>query len=206
VPDITATPTTPGRYRLSFLVGGLLAGPAAIAAPLYVEMGDWTAVRAALDAGNLLHARTLATAQRTGREVVQRMSTLMPDEVAYLATAPGTDRRHLMWVALARRYALVAEFADEVLRDRFLLGAGTLGPADFDRFWASKARWHDELTALRPSTRTKLRTNLFLAMREAGLLDTGGAIVSPLLSPRLTAFLGARSPSELRFFPIGGVR
>jgi hypothetical protein len=177
-----------------------------IAAPLYVRLGDWQTVRAALDKDNLLHARTRASAVRTGRELVQRLGTLTGEEVKHLAKAPSPDRKHLMWAAFARRYEFVAEFAEEVLRDKFLLGVTTLTSEDFERFWVSKALWHDELEALKPSTRVKLRTNLFLALRQAGFLTEGSLIVSPLLSREVTAFLQDRRPSDIRFFPVGGVQ
>lgn len=193
--------TIPQPYRLSFLVGGLFAEESRVAARLHGELGDWAAARRALDEGNLLHARTHATAVRLARELIQRMATLSDEETAHVATAPGPDHRHLMWVAFCRRYAFVGEFAQEVLRDGFLLGAPALGAEDFERFWAAKALWHHELDTVKPSTRSKLRVNLFLAMRQAELLDDG-RILSPLLSCEVASFLRARTPSDLRFFPV----
>jgi len=198
-------PSAGARYRLSCLVGGLLSAEAAIAAPVYVELGAWPATRAALDRDNLLHARTRASATRTSRELVSRLATLTDAEVRHIVDAPSPDRQHLMWAAFCRRYALVAEFAEEVLRDNFLLGRLSLTRDDFDRFWARKALWHPELEALADSTRAKLRSNLFLALRQAGMLTEDGAIVPALLSGDVTEFLTRRRPSDLRFFPTGGV-
>jgi len=191
---------------LSFLVGGLLAEEAAIAAPVYLKLGNWTAVRKALDEGNLLHARTQASAARIARELVQRMGTLTDAEVKYLVRASSPDRKHLMWMAFARRYEFVAEFAEEVLRDKFLLGEARLDADDFERFWSGKALWHEELDNLKDSTRRKLRTNLYLAMRQAGFMTRDGLIVSPLLSVEVVRFLKARVPSDVRFFPVGGAQ
>lgn len=200
----STTATTPEPYWLSFVVGGLLATEATIAAPLYLELCDWASVQAALNADNLLHARTRSTAARLTRELIQRLSVLTDAEIAYLADAPGPDRLHLMWVALCRHYVFVAEFAQEVLRDHYLLGVSRLVPADFERFWDSKALWHAELEEARPATRTKLRTNLFLALRQSGMLADDATIVSPLLSPEVLDLLDGRTPSDRRFFPVGG--
>ena len=79
-----------------------------------------------------------------------------------------------------------------------------LVPADFERFWDSKALWHAELEKTRPSTRNKLRTNLFLALRQSGMLADDATIISPLLSAEVSALLDARTPSDRRFFPVGG--
>lgn len=188
-------------YRLSFVVGGLLSTEATIAVPLYLRLHDWIAVRSALVEDNLLHARTRATAVRLAREVVQRMSTLNDAELSYLATALSPDRRPLLWAAACRHYEIVADFAHEVLRGSCLCGIDALSAADFERFWDVKALWHSELEETRPSTRAKIRTNLFLAMRQAGLLEEE-CIVEPLLSREVRVFLDQRSPSDLRFFPV----
>lgn len=193
--------TVPAPYRLSFVVGGLLSTEATIAAPLYLRLHDWTAVRSALAEDNLLHARTRATAVRLAREVVQRMSTLSEAEISYLETALSPDRRHLMWAAACRHYEIVADFAHEVLRGSYLSGVDALSAADFERFWDAKALWHSELEETKPSTRAKIRTNIFLAMRQAGLLE-GRGIVAPMLSREVRMLLDQRAPSDLRFFPL----
>lgn len=202
--DLSAVVTTSEPYRLSFALGGLLATGAMVAAPLYLDLHNWAAVRKALNADNLLHARTRSTAVRLTRELIQRMSVLSDAEIAYLVTAPGPERLHLMWAAMCRHYVFVAEFAQEVVRDHYLLGVSRLVPADFERFWDSKALWHAELEKISPSTHTKLRTNLFLALRQSGMLANDATLISPLLSPEVLALLDAQTPSDRRFFPVGG--
>lgn len=199
VTDATADVT---RYRLSFSVGGLFLQSASTGAGLYLEHGDWQAVRAAIDADNLLQSRTVASAKRLGRELVQRLSELTDDELRLLLDATAAERAHLMWVAACRRYALVGEFAEEVLHERFLLLAPTLDHHDFDSFVRSKALWHEELVEIKDSTLRKLRSNVFLMLMEAGLLSVAGRIMPALLSERLSVALGSRTPSDLRFFPV----
>lgn len=189
-------------YKLSFVVGGLLADRAEIVANVYLNLHDWKATQAELIAGNLLRCRTQSSSGRTGRELIQRMQTLDGDEIAYLVTAPSPDRLHLMWAAMCRRYEFVAEFASEVLRDQVVLGATTLTTEDFERFWSAKALWHPELDEVKSSTARKLCTNLFLAMREAGFITAGNVIVPPLLSSTVVKFLDKRTPSEIRWFPV----
>jgi hypothetical protein len=125
-------------------------------------------------------------------------------EVEHLLHSPSADRKHLMWVAFCRRYEMVGEFAEEVLRERFLLGVDVLSPEDFEMFWARKLLWHEELDVVKPSTHRKLRTNLFLAMRQADLLNGENVIQPPLISRQVGEFLSARNPSDLRFFPVLG--
>ncbi|PLS27305.1 DUF1819 family protein [Bifidobacterium parmae] len=179
------------RYRLSFTVGGLLAPQGRIFAALFVADGGFSGdlpddshvreselgerverVRRQAVDGNVLAIRTHAANVRMVREVLKRLSALTERELRYLAAAgtPMDDCRALMWVAMCRYYAIVGEFADEVLRDRYLMGMRTVTRGDYDRFILAKAMWHPELEELSPATAGKLRSNVFKAMGEAGLV------------------------------------
>lgn len=190
-----------GRYRLAFSVGGLFLQGASIGAGLYLDQRDWRAVRAAIDADNLLQARTVASAKRLGRELVQRLAELTDDELQLLLDATAAERGHLMWVAACRRYDLIGEFAEEVVRERFLLLTRSLGAEQFEFFVREKSMWHEELSSLADTTLRKLRTTVFLMLREAGLLSRSGEILPTVLSPRVVRELDKQAPSDVRFFP-----
>lgn len=189
------------RYKLSFSVGGLFLQGAPVAARLYLKVRDWAVVRAALDADNLLQARTASSAKRLGRELVQRLEGLTDTELELLTEATADERAQLMWVAACRRYQLIAEFAEEVLRERFLLMAPDLAPVHFEAFVRGKTLWHTELAGLEESTLRKLRTTLFLMMREADFVTADGIIVATVLSTRIHDELAKRTPSDVRLFP-----
>ena len=105
-----------------------------------------------------------------------------------------------MWTAACRRYELIGEFAEEVLRERYLTLAGTLTYQDFDSFIRARALWHEELTTIKQSTLQKLRGNVFKMLREAELLSEADHIMPAVLSERVAARFRARTPSDLRFF------
>jgi len=192
---------TVSRYRLSFTTGALLAREAALLAHVYLEEHDWERVRDRSVEANLLQARTYRTGVRLVREAVKRLSALSDDEVELLLEATASEREHLMWTAACRRYELIGEFAEEVLRERYLTLASSLAYEDFDSFVRAKALWHEELAIIKGSTLQKLRSNVFKMLREADLLSAAGHIVPAVLSERVAARLGARTPSDLRFFP-----
>lgn len=210
------------RYRLSFTVGGLLAPQGRIVASLFMDDEDRTDPHAlahdenelgeriarirrrAID-GNALSIRTQAASSRMVSEVIKRLSTLSGTELRCLAGAdtPTADRHALMWVAMCRYYALVGQFAHEVLRDHYLMGMPTVTYGDYDRFILAKAMWHPELETLSRTTASKLRANLFTAMHEAGLVDkTDNTLQPALLGNSLTGILEHR-PESFGFFPIG---
>lgn len=218
-----------GRYRLSFTVGGLLAEQGRTVAGLMV--GD-TAVAAAVDtlpsadrdddafapaellesvrryavAENVLQIRTHAAGVRIVNEVIKRLSALTMGELRCIADADmlQSDRRALMWVAMCRYYALVGEFAQEVLREHFLIGTTTITYGDYEHFMLGKAMWHPEIDDLSTSTSAKLRSNVFMAMAEAGLVNrTDDTIIPSLLSREVTGIL-MRRPESFGFFPMRG--
>jgi hypothetical protein len=189
------------RYVLSFTSGALLMREAAIVAPIYLRERDWAKVRAVIAGENLLQARTLASGFRLAREVIQRLTVLTDDEIELLIEATSTERGHLLWAAACRRYDLIGEFAEEVLRERFLLLTPTLTHDDFDSYMRGKSLWHTELAELKDTTRHKLRSNLFRMLKEAGLLTDSGRIQQAVMSQRVASALEARTPNDLRFFP-----
>lgn len=189
------------RYRLSFTTGALLAREATLLAPVYLEEHDWERARDRAVESNLLQTRTYRTGVRLARETVKRLSALTDDEVALLTELTTSERGYLMWTAACRRYELIGEFAEQVLRERYLLLAPTLGYDEFDRFVRSKALWHEELSQIKTSTLQKLRSNVFKMLQEAALLSEANFIVPAVLSQRLFDALARRRPSDLRFFP-----
>ncbi len=189
------------RYSLSFTSGSLLMRESAVAAPIYLAERDWTCVRRRLEDENLLQTRTASSGLRRSRETVQRLEVLTDPELELLVDATSTERGHLLWTAACRRYRLIGEFAEEVLRERFLLMSTQVTHQDFDAFIREKALWHEEVAELKESTFTKLRATLFRMLIEAGLLSEDGRIHQVLLSDRVVTLLEKHSPSDIRFFP-----
>lgn len=200
---MAGTPSA-SRYALSFTSGVLLMREALVAAPIYLREQDWAKVRELIEEDNLLQSRTVSTGRRVAREVAQRLAVLTDDELGLLVDSTTSERGHLLWAAACRRYDLIGEFAEEVLRERFLLLTPTLDYDDFDTFIRSKALWHEEVADLKDSTLRKLRSNVFRMLLEAGLLSKDSRILQAVLSTRVADVLSARTPSDIRFFPTGG--
>lgn len=193
---------TEGRYRISFTSGSLYHRESVKLAELYLSLYDWEEVRAQALRDNLLQARTESTAKRTCRETVARLQTLDDRELAFLQEANHQDQAHLLWVAVCRLYQLIADFAVEVIHERFITMNLDLSFEDFDAFYNRKSEWHDELDNASASTRNKLRQVLFRMLREAGLLGKDKTINAVLLSPRLVELLCQNKPDECLYFPV----
>lgn len=193
-------PDGPTRYALSFTSGALLVREGSILAQAYLSVGDWKQVRATARSENLLRARTTTSAVRRTRETIQRLQTLTPAEVQLLSSGVADERGYVMWLAACRRYHLIGEFAEDVVRERFLLLTPTLQYEHFDTFIRGRTLWHPELAELRESTMKKLRATVFQMLTEAGLLAEG-EIVAAVVSDGLRDAIHTHHPDDERFLP-----
>jgi hypothetical protein len=189
------------RYRLSFTTGGLFLQEAPIVVERYLALRDWQQTRKQVRNDNLLQVRTAAAALRISKELIARLELLESDELEELINGSARDRGYLLWIAACRRYAIIHDFAIEVLREHFLLLRRQLSFGDYDAFYNAKALWHSELDEIAQSTQHKLRQNLFRMLRDADLISDQQHIQTAMLSPRLAQLLARRGRDELLVFP-----
>ena len=191
---------TTDRYRLSFTTGGLFVQEAPLVAERYLALRDWSQTRYQVRNDNLLQVRTAAAALRISKELVSRLELLELTELEELVHGSLRDRGFLLWVAACRRYAIIHDFAVEVLREHYLLRRH-ISFKDYDAFYNSKALWHTELDEIATSTQHKLRQNLFRMLRDADLISDQQHIQAAMLSPRVAQLLARRGRDELLVFP-----
>jgi len=190
------------RYIMSFSTGGLFHRESVKLASLYLELCDWSSVLDTVIAENLLQTRTLNTLKRVCREVVSRLTTLSPRELEFLVEGSHQEQAYLLWLAVCRRYRFIADFAVEVLRERYITLKMDLTHEDFDAFFNRKSEWNLELDEITPATRNKLRQVLFKILREADLLTINNEINATMLSPRLLGLIHQGSRRDILYFPI----
>ncbi len=189
-------------YKMSFSTGGLNLPESIILSCMYLELNDWKLVREKAIAENILQARTISSLKRVCREVISRLKKLDDDELSFLVETNSIEQGYLLWIAVCRHYRFIAEFATEVLRERYISLKHDLTHEDFDIFYNQKSDWHMELEEIQPSTRKKLRQVLFRMLREAGLLGTNKMINAVMLSPMFIKVIVKTDSKELLYFPV----
>ncbi|MBI2354429.1 MAG: DUF1819 family protein [Deltaproteobacteria bacterium] len=190
------------KYNMSFTTGGLFHVESIKLAKIFLETNDWDIVRENVLANNLLQSRTMNTSKRNFREIVSRLKCLSPDELYLLVDSNLQDQGYILWVAVCRRYKFIAEFAIEVLRERYISLKNDLHNDEFDYFFNRKSEWHPELDMISSSTRLKLRQVLFKILREADLLTSNNIIHTAMLSPRLLNQISCSSYQDVLHFPV----
>jgi hypothetical protein len=190
------------KYSMSFTTGNLFHRESVQLAELYLKCQDWSAVREMVFAENLLQTRTRSTARRLYNEIASRLKRLDIVELQFLVQATHQDVGYLLWLAVCRRYQFIADFAAEVLRERYLDLKIDLPAGEFETFFDRKAEWSTELEAIRPTTRTKLRQVLFQLLREAGLLTKENIIIAATPSTELGEVIGREDRQDISHLPI----
>ena len=188
-------------YLMSFGTGGLFVNESVAVARLHAPSESWDATAATAQQSGAFPVRKESSARRSIREIVNRLKRLSDDELTLLIKGERSEQTAILWLATCRTYRFIAEFATEVLNERFFLLRTDLTYDDFDSFLATKEEWSPKLAGLSRSTKGKLRAVLFRLMREAEILSPDGRILGAMLSPRVLTVLHAGNSNELRFFP-----
>lgn len=133
---------------------------------------------------------------------MDRASMLNNSELEIVVSGSAPERHQMVWLAICLQYRFVADFAEEVVRERYLSMSSQLGPDTLDTFFVKKSFWHGELEELRPSTKHKLRQNLFRMLREAHIVSEAGLILPQVIGERVAKSLRERGPGSFLVFPV----
>ena len=187
---------------IAFSNRSLFVHESVMMAALFLDAADWNVVRAEVLSKNLLQSRTASNAERLCREFISRLKTLHLSELRLLFDGTPLEQGYILWIAICRRYKLIADFAVEVLRERYLSLKTHVKHEEFDSFFNRQAEWHPGLEKISPSTRSKQRQMLFKILREAELLDANHRIIPAMLSQRLVDVICDNDRSALLWFPV----
>jgi hypothetical protein len=192
--------TEDAPYIMSFSIGGLNLRESLIVTNAYLSSNDWDQARKLVIQENLLQSRMISSAKRMLREITARLQLLSERELHLFRTSPDQDQRHLLWLAICRRHAFIADFYTQVVHDRYLSLKETVGNDEFNIFWNQTEREHPELERISVLTREKLRTVVFKMMREVGLIPKDNHINTVLRSPLGQNSILMNAPQELSWF------
>ncbi len=202
-PNLPSDPMAQSEeYRLSFTSGGLLLQESTRIATLHSQTGDWSRTRECAVADNLLQARSPSSSVRRVGEVCARLRMLTERQLALFQEPMQVDQLLLLWLAVCKRYAILREFADEVVRSHFLSLQLVLSREEFDRFLEKKSVWHPKIEGLADSTRAKLARAAYQMLSEAGLISQELVIQPVLLSRELARAIVADDIELLHVYPI----
>jgi len=167
-------------------------------ADAYLTCEDWDVAQKKVLAGNLLQARSPASARRMERELRQRLIHLTPAQIRLAAHGMTDERTAIGWLAAMKGSRFIYAFASDILRAKLALLDPVVRASDYEAFILNQIAAHPDLASLTASSRAKIRSVLFSMVREAGMGLPGRSelrVQRPLVPP---AVLNAiRSDSKL---------
>jgi len=192
---------TTAKYSMSFTTGALFYHESVKLADLYMSTMSWDNVRNNVIIGNIIQARTINTLKRVTNEIISRLKMLTDQEIILFNDTDYADRKYILWLAICRRYAFIADFAVDVVYDNFISLKISVTYDDYNTFFNRKNEWNNELDNIASSTKIKLRQTLFKMMQEANLLDGNNTIIPVIPSTVFRVLLGEINRKETMFFP-----
>ena len=181
-----------GRLSLSYTAAGIRRADTVALARAFADCGDWGVVRRRSIQDDLLMIRQESSCKRVTSELLKRLRTLLPAELAALADPPSADFANAVcWLAICRTYAFVRGFVTGVVGLRWQEGVRTLSAGAYEAYVDDEAELHPELVALSEQTKARLRSQLFTMLREMGFLDRADELhpyllpegIGPLIDP-----------------------
>ncbi|MEG0993707.1 MAG: DUF1819 family protein [Bacteroidales bacterium] len=191
------------HYTFSFTAGSALINETRTVTDEYLRCGDWTETEKNLLNSNALQKPKQSTTKRLINEIRIRLQSLTDAQLRLLAYGTGSDAKAMIWLAIAKRYAYISDFASEVLLPKYASMDFILTEGDYLRFFNAKYATHPEMLKLSDASKGKIRGVLLLMLRQLGLLeaDKSGRIIRPYLSHEAEQLVLADNPAHLtRFF------
>lgn len=148
----------------------------------YHELGDWKAVRSAIERDDILMIRSESSRKRIGLELVKRLRNLSDDELSQLASCGDSEQQTaLVWISICRAYEFICDFLNDVVAVRWRDGLGNLPQGAYENYVEEASALHPELATLKDGTKKRLRNQLFQMLREAGIIDKDDVLQAYLL-------------------------
>lgn len=129
---------------------------------------------------NDLGAGKSSTGKRMLTEFKKRISFLAPSEIESLLEGDLITKKQIAFLSLCKTYAIIKDFAIEVLREKFLAYDYQITDGDYLTFYRRKVDQYEKMESLSTSTEKKIKQVIFNMLYEAGLInDTKSRIIQP---------------------------
>jgi|SRR5690554_4249476 len=189
-------------YTFGFTTGSLMIKECVKTSELYLKKGKWNSVRESLNTHNILQIRTLSSRKRLTSEVIGRLKKLTSAQLELFAKGNFSEQKAIAWLAACKKYNFLADFAQEVVREKFLKLDYNLTKDDYRIFFNAKTEWHEELEALKKSTKQKIEQQVFKMLKEADIIDSKGTIMQAFFTQTVIDAIKDDNKSLLSIFPV----
>ncbi len=159
-------------YAANITAGALKPAESRVVADLLLRGVEGDAWQAAIGKDNVLHAKSMATAQRLARLIRDRLAPFDPPLLEMVRDSASPVVQHALLAAAVKHSPLLGDFLDLVVREQFRKFATTLPISLWEDYLADCRGRDSEMPHWNDSTRRRLRSSVYLCLAQAGFLDS----------------------------------
>ncbi|GHD99778.1 hypothetical protein U879_06050 [Defluviimonas sp. 20V17] len=179
------------KYKADIAGGSLKLQESRIIADLLLKdmsAEDW---RQAIEEDNVLQKRSPGTAARQASLLRARLMTMSPELWELVRDGSKETATHALLAAAVKHSAILAEFLDRVVRERFRTFKHDLPRKLWDEFVLHLRDEDPEMPVWNDSTTRKLGDSVFQILKEAGFIaDTKNYLLQPVqIAPAVLTYL-----------------
>lgn len=160
---------------------------------------SWDEVREKALGENLFDVAKEYRAKEILNGVIRRIKMLDPKGIALFCDSDMATMKLIEFITIMQTDRLLAEFMNEVYREKIIVGDYDLRDADFNTYFKRKQDIDEGLMSLKDYTLKKLRNSYINYLVEAGLVSRVGevrTITPPLMTEALRAYLKSTEMSS----------
>jgi hypothetical protein len=160
------------RHRADFTAGSLKVAESRIVADLLLKQVDDAGWRESIVSHNVLRARNASTATVLARLIRQRLETMSAPLWGMVRDGNNIVATHACLAAAIKRSALLADFLELVVKERYRVFAEKLTNGDWDGFIEDCQCRAPDLPKWSESTVKRLRSSAFQILEQAGYIES----------------------------------
>ena len=159
------------RYKADITAGALKLPESRIIADLLLRKVDAAGWKDAILKRNVLQARSPATASRLTKLIRARLETMGPDLWKLVRDGNGTVATHAVFAAAVKHSALLGDFLEIVVAERYRLFSPALSNKLFADYLEGCRERDPEMPQWNETTRGRLRSSVFQMLAQAGYIE-----------------------------------
>jgi hypothetical protein len=160
------------RYHADITAGALKVPESRVIADLLLRGVSTEEWKSAIEASNVLQARSQATAIRLARLLRIRLGTMDAALWRLVRDGSSTVATHACLAAAVKHSKLLGDFLDTVVRAEVRAFSGSLSRRAWEDFLEACAMRDPRVAQWNPSTVKRLRSTVFQILAQAGFLES----------------------------------
>ncbi len=168
----------PNKYSFAFIAASFLFNETLKIAEIYIQDDNWENIEKKIINENILQKNKEATSKRLFAEIKKRLCSLPESLILDFNKFDIITQNQILFFAISKTYRIIFDFINNVIREKYLLFDSELKESDYIQFWNEIEATHPEAEKLTEKSKNKIKSVIFLILKESGIISKEGIIYS----------------------------